>query len=116
MTKLNYMPTCLSGSGLHLSLPANAYLIFLIPKFPQLTQKYPLELNCPNQYLLQDRTRLLGLFHSATIAFIDADETRHLWWSGCPSAGAGPVSRAPRTLQGRLKAERLSEAAPGTVH
>lgn len=43
------------GNCLHFSLSVNVYLIVFISKFPQLTPKYPLELNCPNQDLLQDR-------------------------------------------------------------
>ena len=46
------------GNGLHLSLPINLSIpiSFLLSKFLQLTQKYPSELNCPNQYRLQKQT------------------------------------------------------------
>ena len=71
--KLNYM-VLFSGNGVHLSLPVNACFIFLLFKVLQLTQKYPPELHCPNQYIYSRTThymwaRLSGQFQPVTLPF-----------------------------------------------
>ena len=71
--KLNYM-VLFSGNGVHLSLPVNACFIFLLFKVLQLTQKYPPELHCPNQYICSRTThymwaRLSGQFQPVTLPF-----------------------------------------------
>ena len=48
-----------SGNGVHLSLPVNACFIFLLFKVLQLTQKYPPELHCPNQYIYSRTTHYM---------------------------------------------------------
>ena len=74
-----------SGNGVHLSLPVNACFIFLLFKVLQLTQKYPSELNCPNQYRLQKQTlhvvttlgspQLSGLFQPVNLSHSPLHET-----------------------------------------
>ena len=75
------------GNGLHLSLPINLSIpiSFLLSKFLQLTQKYPSELNCPNQYRLQKQTlhvvttlgspQLSGLFQPVNLSHSPLHET-----------------------------------------
>ena len=87
-SKLNHM-VLFSGNGVHLSLPVNACFIFLLSQVLQLTEKYPPELHCPNQYIYSRTTYymwswLSGQFQPVTLPF------GWKWWNTIP-LGVCPI-------------------------